>query len=164
MSPAWLCMLLYSLPGQAPVAPGDPASQQAAQVKREPTVVDRSAIERQQTPEQAAQVKREPTVVDRSVIERQQSSQLAAKAKRARLLEIYAGEAAGYTIYRDATRKEKAELRREPVELAAVVARAGSTGSRLSDRIGAIAPGISRVSATSTKISGSSTSAGLKKA
>jgi hypothetical protein len=39
----------------------------------------------------------------------------AARAKRERLLEIYTHEAEGYTIYRDATRKEKLELRREPV-------------------------------------------------
>ena len=39
----------------------------------------------------------------------------AARAKRERLLAIYAGEAAGYTIYRDASHKEKVELRRDPV-------------------------------------------------
>ena len=43
------------------------------------------------------------------------ATQQAARAKRERLLEIYASEAAGYTIYRDASRKEKVELRPEPV-------------------------------------------------
>jgi hypothetical protein len=43
------------------------------------------------------------------------ATQQAARAKRERLLEIYAREAAEYTIYRDAGRKEKVELRREPV-------------------------------------------------
>jgi hypothetical protein len=37
------------------------------------------------------------------------------KSKRDRLLAIYVEEAAGYTIYRDADKKEKVELRREPV-------------------------------------------------
>jgi hypothetical protein len=44
-----------------------------------------------------------------------QATQQAARAKRERLLEIYTGEAEGYSIYRDASRKEKVELRREPV-------------------------------------------------
>ena len=35
--------------------------------------------------------------------------------QRDRLREIYLAEAAGYTIYRDPSRKEKVELRREPV-------------------------------------------------
>ena len=43
------------------------------------------------------------------------ASQQAARIKRERLLEIYTKDAAGYTIYRDASRKEKVELRREPV-------------------------------------------------
>jgi hypothetical protein len=43
------------------------------------------------------------------------AAQKAARAKRQRLLEIYGNEAAGYTIYRDASRKEKVELRPEPV-------------------------------------------------
>lgn len=38
-----------------------------------------------------------------------------AKARRERLLVLYASEAAEYAIYRDSGRKEKAELRREPV-------------------------------------------------
>jgi hypothetical protein len=41
--------------------------------------------------------------------------QLDAKSKRERLLEIYTREATVYTIYRDATRKERVELQREPV-------------------------------------------------
>jgi hypothetical protein len=44
-----------------------------------------------------------------------QASQPSARSKRDRLLEIYLGEAAEYTIYRDATRKERVKLRREPV-------------------------------------------------
>lgn len=39
----------------------------------------------------------------------------AAKARRDRLHGIYLDEALGYTIYRDASRAEKVELRREPV-------------------------------------------------
>lgn len=41
----------------------------------------------------------------------------AAKARRERLLELYRGEAAGYVVFRDSARKEKVELRREPVYL-----------------------------------------------
>jgi hypothetical protein len=67
MSPAWLLIVLTTVPGQTPVAKDDAATQQAARAKRE------------------------------------------------RLLEIYASEAAGYTIYRDASRKDKVELRPEPV-------------------------------------------------
>jgi hypothetical protein len=43
------------------------------------------------------------------------ATQQAARAKRERLLEIYATEAAGYTIYRDASRKDKVELQPKPV-------------------------------------------------
>jgi hypothetical protein len=67
MSPAWLLIVLTTVPCQTPVAKDDAAMQQAARVKRE------------------------------------------------RLLEIYTSEATGYTIYRDASRKDKVELRREPV-------------------------------------------------
>ena len=42
-------------------------------------------------------------------------SQRLARTKRDRLMEIYVGDAAEYTIYRDASRKERVELRREPV-------------------------------------------------
>jgi hypothetical protein len=42
-------------------------------------------------------------------------TQQAARAKRERLLEIYTSDAEGYTIYRDSSRKERVELRREPV-------------------------------------------------
>jgi hypothetical protein len=41
--------------------------------------------------------------------------QQAARSRREQLLEIYINEAAGYTIYRDASRKERVELKREPV-------------------------------------------------
>jgi hypothetical protein len=67
MSPAWLFIVLTSVPGQSPAANDDAAAQRAARAKRE------------------------------------------------RLLEIYATEAAGYTIYRDAGRKDRVELRPEPV-------------------------------------------------
>ena len=67
MNPAWLLIVLTTVPGQSPAAKDDAAAQQAARAKRE------------------------------------------------RLLEIYRTEAAGYTIYRDASRKEKVELRPEPV-------------------------------------------------
>jgi hypothetical protein len=43
------------------------------------------------------------------------AAQQATRAKRERLLEIYGTEAAGYTIYRDATRQERVELRPQPV-------------------------------------------------
>jgi hypothetical protein len=43
------------------------------------------------------------------------ASRLAARSKRERLLEIYTNDAAGYTIYRDASHKEQVELQREPV-------------------------------------------------
>jgi hypothetical protein len=43
------------------------------------------------------------------------ASRSAGHARNKRLLELYTAEAAGYTIYRDASRKEKLELRREPV-------------------------------------------------
>jgi hypothetical protein len=43
------------------------------------------------------------------------ATQQAARAKRERLREIYATEAAGYTIYRDASGKDRVGLRPEPV-------------------------------------------------
>jgi hypothetical protein len=43
------------------------------------------------------------------------ASQQSARTKRDRLMEIYLSDAAEYTIYRDASRKERVELRREPV-------------------------------------------------
>ena len=39
----------------------------------------------------------------------------ASKARHGKLMDLYRGDAAGYTIYRDKTRKEKVELQREPV-------------------------------------------------
>ena len=42
-------------------------------------------------------------------------TQQAARAKRERLLEIYTSDAAGYAIFRDSSRRERVELRREPV-------------------------------------------------
>jgi hypothetical protein len=41
----------------------------------------------------------------------------ASKTKNERLLEIYQADAEGYTMYRDASRREKVELRHEPVYL-----------------------------------------------
>jgi hypothetical protein len=43
------------------------------------------------------------------------AAQEAARIKRERLLKLYVSEAADYTIYRDASRRDKLELRREPV-------------------------------------------------
>ena len=43
------------------------------------------------------------------------ASEQAARSKRERLMEIYSNDAAGYTIHRDASRKERVELQREPV-------------------------------------------------
>jgi hypothetical protein len=39
----------------------------------------------------------------------------ATPTKREQLMEIYSKDAAAYTIYRDASRKERVELQREPV-------------------------------------------------
>jgi hypothetical protein len=50
-----------------------------------------------------------------SVAKDDKATEQAARAKRERLLEIYAGEGAGYTIYRDDTHKDKVEFRREPI-------------------------------------------------
>ena len=52
-------------------------------------------------------------VLDRAIRERGLMAEVA--ILRERLREIYLADAAGYTIYRDSTRKEKLELRREPV-------------------------------------------------
>ncbi len=43
------------------------------------------------------------------------ASRESARSKHERILEIYTGDAAEFTIYRDASRKDMAELRREPV-------------------------------------------------
>jgi hypothetical protein len=48
---------------------------------------------------------------------------------RQHLLEVYIADAAGYTIYRDASRKEKLELRREPVYIWSNQVRDGSYGA-----------------------------------
>jgi hypothetical protein len=53
------------------------------------------------------------------------ASQPPARTKRDRLMEIYLSDAAEYTIHRDASRKERAELRREPVYLWTNPVRAG---------------------------------------
>ena len=43
------------------------------------------------------------------------ATQQAARSKREQLLVVYTNDAGGYTIYRDASRKEQVELQREPV-------------------------------------------------
>lgn len=48
---------------------------------------------------------------------------------RQRLLDLYTAEAAGYTIYRDDSRREKLELRREPVYIWSNQVRDGSYGA-----------------------------------
>jgi hypothetical protein len=52
-----------------------------------------------------------------------------AKFKRERLLEIYSQEAESYTIYRDSSRKEKTELRHEPVYVWTNPVRDGQDGA-----------------------------------
>lgn len=56
------------------------------------------------------------------------ASRQAARSKRERLLEIYTNDAAGYTIYRDASRKEQVELQREPVYVWTNPVRVGEDG------------------------------------
>jgi hypothetical protein len=53
----------------------------------------------------------------------------AARKIHERVLEIYTDDAAEYTIYRDASRKEKVELRREPVLVCSDPARGGGDGA-----------------------------------
>ena len=60
-----------------------------------------------------------------------QASQQSARTKRDRLMEIYLSEAAEYTIYRDASRKERVELRREPVYVWTNPVRAGGQDGAL---------------------------------
>jgi hypothetical protein len=48
---------------------------------------------------------------------------------RQHLLDVYVADAAGYTVYRDASRKEKLELRREPVYIWSNQVRDGSYGA-----------------------------------
>jgi len=55
--------------------------------------------------------------------------QQSAPSKREQLLEIYTNEAAGYTIYRDASRKERVDLQREPVYVWTNPVRAGEDGA-----------------------------------
>ncbi len=52
----------------------------------------------------------------------------AGKTKRERLLDLYLTEAESYTIYRDASRKEKVDLRREPIYVWTNPVREGSDG------------------------------------
>ena len=53
------------------------------------------------------------------------TSEQAARARHERILKIYTGDAAEFTIYRDASRKDRAELRREPVFFGSNPARGG---------------------------------------
>ncbi len=57
------------------------------------------------------------------------ASKQAARSKHERLLEIYTSEASQYTIYRDASRKDKVELRREPVLVSSDPVRGGGDGA-----------------------------------
>jgi hypothetical protein len=57
-----------------------------------------------------------PALVSQTMFARDNSEpQQAGPSKREQLLEVYTNDAAEYTIYRDGSRTEKAELRREPV-------------------------------------------------
>jgi hypothetical protein len=51
------------------------------------------------------------------------------RIKHERLLEMYTNDAAEYTIYRDASRKERVELQREPVLVCSDPARGGGDGA-----------------------------------
>jgi hypothetical protein len=57
------------------------------------------------------------------------AARAAGHARNKYLLEVYTAEAAGYTIYRDASRKETLELRREPVYIWSNQVRDGSYGA-----------------------------------
>ena len=57
------------------------------------------------------------------------ASQQAARGKHERVLAIYTNDAAEFTIYRDASRKERVELRREPVLVCSDPAREGGDGA-----------------------------------
>ena len=57
------------------------------------------------------------------------ASQQAARSKHERILEIYTSDAAEFTIYRDASRKDRVELRREPVFVCSDPAREGGDGA-----------------------------------
>jgi hypothetical protein len=57
------------------------------------------------------------------------ASQQADRNNHERLLEIYTRDAAEFTIYRDASRKERVELRREPVLVCSDPVRGGGDGA-----------------------------------
>ena len=57
------------------------------------------------------------------------ASQQAARSKHERILEIYTSDAAEYTIYRDASHKDRVELRREPVLVCSNPTRLGGDGA-----------------------------------
>jgi hypothetical protein len=57
------------------------------------------------------------------------ASKQAARTKHERVLEVYTSDAAGYSIYRDASRKDRVELRREPVLVCSDPARGGGDGA-----------------------------------
>jgi hypothetical protein len=57
------------------------------------------------------------------------ASRQAARSKHERLLEIYTKDATEYTIHRDASRKDRVELRREPVFVCSNPTREGGDGA-----------------------------------
>jgi len=57
------------------------------------------------------------------------ASKQADRSKHERALEIYTHDAAEFTIYRDASRKDRVELRREPVLVCSDAARGGGDGA-----------------------------------
>ena len=57
------------------------------------------------------------------------ASRSAGRSQSQRLLELYTAEAAGYTFFGDASRREKLELRREPVYVWTDRVRSGSDGA-----------------------------------
>jgi hypothetical protein len=57
------------------------------------------------------------------------ATEQAARSKHERMLEIYTNDAAQYTIYRDSSRRDRVELRREPVFVCSDPARAGMDGA-----------------------------------
>jgi hypothetical protein len=57
------------------------------------------------------------------------TSQQAAQRRHERILEIYTSDAAEYTIYRDASRRDRVDLRREPVLVCSNPTRLGGDGA-----------------------------------
>jgi hypothetical protein len=57
------------------------------------------------------------------------ASEQAARSRHERILEIYTSDAGEYSIYRDASRKDRVELRREPVLVCSDPVRGGGDGA-----------------------------------